>query len=138
MKVFAVLLLSSLFTLNAVAGDSLDELEIRSMKNAKSDTELSKKIREIENMRTMRLACDMQMASNKLPYSCYEMRKLTKDLKLSSTTWVAKDLDQICLRIAHSTAELTLRKGHLLPKACLVAAKEQIQINQYKTGKVFD
>jgi hypothetical protein len=42
------------------------------------------------------------------------------------------------VRIARQTDEMSVRKKHRLPKACVSAAYDQVKINRYKTGKVFD
>ena len=119
-------------------GESIDSLEIAAMVSAQTPDELYRRLAVLENIATDDAACELQLKSHRLPYSCYNARLIRATIHIPPQNHFDHDLDENCARIASQTRDLSVQYPNHLPKHCLDIAREKIRINRYKAGMDFE
>jgi hypothetical protein len=131
-SIFETLFIVFLFSTQGFCKGATDGAKkIEALISAKTTDELDRRLNEIEKVDVLKGACQLQLGRKRLPYACFA-------LPAEGSREKSNDLRRMCLSIAHQTDEIQVVKHGILPADCEKAAMVRVEVNRYKSDRIFD
>jgi hypothetical protein len=117
--------------------EALSSLTLKKMIKAKNAQDLDQIVRGFDDLRILRMACDLQLKSKTVPASCYQALALEKKWGLSSpakTAQMRERIDQRCAEAAEKFSGLDGLDRSSLSSSCRLAVARAKELRQYWRG----